>query len=183
MFSSFDSFFFYVPFFVNVFRPYKEESRRPSFSESRRLQRACLGNGAVVVSHTSLLPRSQVLLIEKIRSSLPKPSFLNSLFGLDFFKIKKKGLCVFKIGRLNPMFFSRHPTFGSPQRKIFSSPGNNLRLGDSFTFLPSRMGGNSPIYFFWKGTLVLRERERKTLGCAVFTEIFFLFLLTQGLCA
>lgn len=95
MFSSFDSFFFYVPFFVNVFRPYKGESRRPSFSESRRLQRACLGNGAVVVSHTSLLPRSQVLLIEKIRSSLPKPSFLNSLFGLDFFqKIKKRVMCI-----------------------------------------------------------------------------------------
>lgn len=44
---------FYMPFFVNVFRPYKDESRRPSFSESRRLvrQRACLGNGAVVVSY------------------------------------------------------------------------------------------------------------------------------------
>jgi hypothetical protein len=130
-----------------------------------------------VVSHASLLPRSQVLLIEKIRSSLPKPSFLNSLFGLNFFQKIKKGLCVFKIGRLNPMFFSRHPTFGSPQTKMFSSPGNNLRLGDSFTFLPSRMGGNSPIYFFWKGTLVLREKNSWMCGA----QRFF-FIDARALC-
>jgi hypothetical protein len=144
-----------VPFFVNVFRPYKGESRRPSFSESRRLQRACLGNGAVVVSHTSLLPRSQVLLIEKIRSSLPKPSFLNSLFGLDFFqKIKKRVMCVYKIGRLNiQCSFLDTQRLVLPKRKFLAPPEITFVWGILLHSFHRGWGGILPFISFGRELL------------------------------